>query len=72
MPRIIYRFTLREFVLDACGGLYWTRTSDPVDVNDVLYQLSQQTKNFTQNVTARKLNRRRTSHAMHACAARFA
>ena len=25
------------------GGLYWTRTSDPVDVNDVLYQLSQQT-----------------------------
>ena len=27
-----------------CGGLYWTRTSDPIDVNDVLYQLSQQTK----------------------------
>ena len=26
-----------------CGGLYWTRTSDPIDVNDVLYQLSQQT-----------------------------
>lgn len=26
------------------GGLYWTRTSDPIDVNDVLYQLSQQTK----------------------------
>ena len=25
------------------GGLYWTRTSDPIDVNDVLYQLSQQT-----------------------------
>ena len=25
-------------------GLYWTRTSDPIDVNDVLYQLSQQTK----------------------------
>ena len=24
-------------------GLYWTRTSDPIDVNDVLYQLSQQT-----------------------------
>jgi hypothetical protein len=27
----------------AAGGLYWTRTSDPIDVNDVLYQLSQQT-----------------------------
>ena len=26
-----------------CGGLYWTRTNDPIDVNDVLYQLSQQT-----------------------------
>ena len=26
------------------GGLYWTRTSDPIDVNDVLYQLSQQTR----------------------------
>ncbi len=22
------------------GGTYWTRTSDPIDVNDVLYQLS--------------------------------
>ena len=22
------------------GGLRWTRTSDPIDVNDVLYQLS--------------------------------
>ncbi len=29
-----------------CGGLYWTRTSDPIDVNDVLYQLSQQTSQF--------------------------
>ena len=28
------------------GGLYWTRTSDPIDVNDVLYQLSQQTKHI--------------------------
>ena len=28
------------------GGLYWTRTSDPIDVNDVLYQLSQQTIHF--------------------------
>lgn len=26
------------------GGLYWTRTNDPRDVNTVLYQLSQQTK----------------------------
>ena len=26
-----------------CGGAYWTRTSDPIDVNDVLYQLSQST-----------------------------
>ena len=26
------------------GGAYWTRTSDPIDVNDVLYQLSQSTK----------------------------
>ena len=25
------------------GGAYWTRTSDPIDVNDVLYQLSQST-----------------------------
>ena len=24
-------------------GAYWTRTSDPIDVNDVLYQLSQST-----------------------------
>ena len=23
-----------------CGGLYWTRTNDPCDVNTVLYQLS--------------------------------
>ena len=27
------------------GGAYWTRTSDPIDVNDVLYQLSQSTGN---------------------------
>ena len=26
------------------GGPYWTRTSDPIDVNDVLYQLSQRTE----------------------------
>ncbi len=25
------------------SGAYWTRTSDPIDVNDVLYQLSQST-----------------------------
>ena len=28
------------------GGAYWTRTSDPIDVNDVLYQLSQSTMGF--------------------------
>ena len=22
-----------------CGGLYWTRTSDPIDVNDVLSKI---------------------------------
>ena len=31
----------------AFGGLYWTRTSDPIDVNDVLYQLSQQTMGYS-------------------------
>ena len=30
------------------GGAYWTRTSDPLDVNEVLYQLSQSTGNSTQ------------------------
>ena len=34
--------TTHEGWLFLCG-LYWTRTSDPIDVNDVLYQLSQQT-----------------------------
>ena len=32
------------------SGLYWTRTSDPIDVNDVLYQLSQQTMGFFQGI----------------------
>jgi hypothetical protein len=26
--------------MDKNGGRYWTRTSDPCDVNTVLYQLS--------------------------------
>ena len=33
-------------VSETSGGAYWTRTSDPIDVNDVLYQLSQQTKSL--------------------------
>ena len=38
------KFRLRgDFEAFVFGGLYWTRTSDPIDVNDVLYQLSQQT-----------------------------
>ena len=40
-------FAAYEKNLDALsrlfGGAYWTRTSDPIDVNDVLYQLSQST-----------------------------
>ena len=35
------------------GGAYWTRTSDPIDVNDVLYQLSQSTGNKMYYSTAR-------------------
>ncbi len=31
------------YIKGSRSGLYWTRTSDPIDVNDVLYQLSQQT-----------------------------
>ena len=38
-----YEKNLEPFGSRLCGGLYWTRTSDPIDVNDVLYQLSQQT-----------------------------
>ena len=38
--------TLENVVFSrVCGGAYWTRTSDPIDVNDVLYQLSQSTGN---------------------------
>ena len=33
------------------GGAYWTRTSDPIDVNDVLYQLSQSTGNEKYYIT---------------------
>ena len=39
--KVVFRKGFKPFV---CGGLYWTRTSDPIDVNDVLYQLSQQTE----------------------------
>ena len=35
--------TRKKFGLVLHGGAYWTRTSDPIDVNDVLYQLSQST-----------------------------
>ena len=31
-------------MVEDVGGAYWTRTSDPRDVNTVLYQLSQSTK----------------------------
>ena len=31
----------------ACGGRNRTRTCDPIDVNDVLYQLSHATKGLT-------------------------
>ena len=40
------RKTMQAFAWLYYGGLYWTRTSDPIDVNDVLYQLSQQTKSL--------------------------
>ena len=36
------------------GGAYWTRTSDPIDVNDVLYQLSQSTGNKKYYSTEKK------------------
>ena len=29
-----------------CGGDSWTRTNDPIDVNDVLYRLSHATLPF--------------------------
>ena len=38
------------------GGLYWTRTSDPIDVNDVLYQLSQQTITILVTLPVRPTN----------------
>ena len=31
---------LESRVLKGFGGLHWTRTSDPIDVNDVLFQLN--------------------------------
>ena len=35
-----------------CGGAYWTRTSDPRDVNTVLYQLSQSTMDLCEPILA--------------------
>ena len=32
------------------GGLYWTRTNDPIDVNDVLYRLSHATRAFVRGI----------------------
>ena len=40
------------------GGLYWTRTSDPIDVNDVLYQLSQQTGTLEKRLIIKTQRRR--------------
>ena len=37
------RKSMQAFAWIYYGGLYWTRTSDPIDVNDVLYQLSHAT-----------------------------
>ena len=31
----------RHYLVRACGAPYWTRTSDPRDVNTMLYRLSQ-------------------------------
>ena len=39
-------------VVEDVGGAYWTRTSDPIDVNDVLYQLSQSTKDLCEPILA--------------------
>ena len=39
-------------VSETSGGAYWTRTSDPIDVNDVLYQLSQSTKDLCEPILA--------------------
>ena len=41
--QINYRHAKTPPIRVVLCGLYWTRTSDPIDVNDVLYQLSQQT-----------------------------
>ena len=39
------KFSTKKLPLEVgeVRGPYWTRTSDPIDVNDVLYQLSQRT-----------------------------
>ena len=37
------RKTLQVLSCKVCGGDSWTRTNDPIDVNDVLYRLSHAT-----------------------------
>ena len=50
-PRTEYE-NPRPLLTEDCGGAYWTRTSDPIDVNDVLYQLSQSTKDLCEPILA--------------------
>ena len=45
-------FKKTRFGLYGFGGAYWTRTSDPIDVNDVLYQLSQSTMDLCEPILA--------------------
>ena len=47
------------------GGLYWTRTSDPIDVNDVLYQLSQQTTRKEKRLSIKAQERRSVKIRSH-------
>ena len=37
----------------ALGGDSWTRTNDPIDVNDVLYRLSHATMSFSEHFSRR-------------------
>ena len=41
-PRTEYE-NPRPLLTEDCGGAYWTRTSDPIDVNDVLYHSGRST-----------------------------
>ena len=50
-PRTEYE-NPRPLLTEDCGGAYWTRTSDPIDVNDVLYQLSQSTMDLCEPILA--------------------